>query len=171
MPALPPLNIPEEKILNLHTKNPNSRTVRALSAALRLSIQGIDPSNPLNSIGPDYLASRFKQKLDLNTLNQYQVILSKKEGCKALESLGVLGIGDKYLNRHIDNGTYASIFKRHVSKCRGRGNGKLVFTYGEIIYFFAEVVGRNIPNPLPDFPESLSEYADDGEQMFPEIIQ
>ena len=106
--------------------------------------------------------------MDLDTLNQYKVILSKREACEVLRQLGIFNLGDKFLNRYIDDGAYQNAFRRNVSKCRGRGNGKLVFTYAEIIYFYSKILNKLIPNPMPPFPDSLVALAEEGEALFPD---
>jgi hypothetical protein len=164
MSLVSPLDSSERLILERFDKNANSLSVRILSSALRISTTKIiDPSN---SQGPQYIVEKFSDKLDLSLLNQYQVILTKSEGCQLLRALGVLGISDKLLNRYIDNTNYNKYFNRDVSRCSGRGNAKLVLTYGEIIYFYTEILCRKITEPLV-FPASLSHLADEGDSLFP----
>lgn len=163
-----PLNSAEDMILERSRKNPASRSARALASALRISTAEINRKTPSESVGPDSLIIRFGEKLDLEILNDYKVILSKKDGCILLRTLGVQGLSDKndYLNRHIDNTKYYKIFNRSVSKCNGKGNARLVLTYGEILHFYTSCLGKRIPESLV-FPESLIDLADEGDVLFP----
>jgi len=161
--GIPPLNIPEQLILERVRTNPSSRTARILSAALRLSIEAISLEAPEASIGPDGIIQRFESKVDLRTLNDYRVILSKQQGCEVLAMLGVRRLEEKmnYLNRYFSRQVYKKLFEREVSSIQGRGNKKLLFTYGEIIYFYSEHLRHNIPEPLPSLPSSLLAYANE----------
>ncbi len=161
------LNFPVESILGLYQRNPNSSSARALASALKVSITKIE--DPLTSKGAQQIVKRFSNKLDLNILNQYKIILSKSESCELLRALGVHGLSNSYLNRYIDNTTYSKIFNKSVAKYSGRGNAKIVLTYAEIIYFYTEVMGRKIPDTLT-FPESLVSLADEGDILFPESL-
>ncbi|MEM9768692.1 MAG: hypothetical protein AAF892_12540 [Cyanobacteria bacterium P01_D01_bin.71] len=168
--GVPPLNVPEELILQRLATNANSGTARLLSYALRLSIMPIDSDDIEASVGPrDIVAryrtgliiERYKKGLDLKTLNDYKVILSKKEGCRMLIDLGVRDISDNYLNRHLNEKTYDSTFGRDPSSITGRGRNKLLFTYSEIVHFYTEYLNRSVPDPLPNLPESLINYANE----------
>jgi hypothetical protein len=116
-----------------------------LRHALKISATEID--DPLTSKGPSDLVIQF-DRFDLNQLNQYQVILTKSEGCHLLRELGVLGISDKLLNRYLDNTSYQNCFGRSVSKCNGRGSARLVFTHAEIVHFYKKEMGRSVPGSL-----------------------
>lgn len=166
----PPLDIPEKLILERVAANADSGTARMLSHALRLSITPIDQEDVDASVGPkdivkqyknDRIIERYKKGLDLKTLNDYQVILSKREGCRMLAALGVQGIPENYLNRHLNERTYESTFGRRPTNIPGRGRNKLLFTYGEIVHFYTEYLGNSIPDPLPELPESLLDYANE----------
>lgn len=161
--GIPPLDVPEELILQRVQRNPESRTARVLSAALQLSIEVINPEAPEESIGPSGIVERFGNAADLQTLNEYRVILSKKEGCQVLAALGVRRLQDKpnFLNRYLGKDIYESVYGRKVSSIQGKGKNKLLFTYGEIIHFYTVYLGKFVPDPLPSFPRSLLPYADE----------
>jgi hypothetical protein len=166
MSFVSPLDLSEQLISERFERNAKSLSARILSAALRISMAEI--TDPFNSRGPQYIVERFNNKLDLSLLSQYKVILSKSEGCQLLKALGIQGLSDdnKFLNRYIDNTSYKKYFNRDVSRCSGRGNAKLVLTYGEITYFYTDILGRKITEPLI-FPTSLSDLADEGNSLFP----
>jgi hypothetical protein len=164
------LNLAENNILERWRRNPESRSARALASALRISTTRITKSARSQSLGSDSIFTRFGTQVSLETLNEYRVILSKPEGCDLLTAYGVRGLSDKrnFLNRHIDETEYNTHFDRSVCKCRGRGNKKIVLTYGEIIYIYTEVLGRQIPDlDLIIFPTTLRELADEGDLLFP----
>jgi hypothetical protein len=137
--------MPLHKSRELISKCGSNVTMQALEEALRISVTEFN--DPFDSQGPGDLVNRFPQ-FDLEQLNRYQVILTKTEGCKLLEKLGVIGISNKYLNRYLNNTSYQKCFGRSVSKFNGRGNARLVFTYGEIIYFYKKQIGKCVPNSL-----------------------
>jgi hypothetical protein len=160
-----PFDLSAQLILERFQKNSASSSARVLSSALRISTTRI--TDILSSLGSCQIAERFSDKLDLNLLNQYKIVLSKSEGCELLRALGVKGLSDKnnFLNRHIDSSSYNKIFKKPISKYSGRGYAKVVLTYAEVIYFYTEILGRMIPDTII-FPESLVDLADEGDILF-----
>jgi hypothetical protein len=164
-PAPKPLDIPESHILERLEGKPTSRTARVLAAALRLSIAEISDSDPSNSMSAGDLARMFAPKVDLALLNQFKIVLSKVEGCEMLRMLGVPEISDRFLNRYIDETKYHSYFKRDVPKRKGKGKGKIILTYAEIIYVYTKYLNKTIPDDFPEFPASLSTLANDGDAL------
>ena len=148
-----PLEIAENKILELNNSDPN--TVKALCNALRLSLRPIDSQNPSQSLSVKDIASQCN--LSIDTLNDYQVVLSKKEGCQLIKSLGV-GKGswsDKLLKNYLTEETYHPRFDRTLARL---GSSKFILTYAEIYYFFTQYIGAKTASPLPEFPKSLEAF-------------
>ncbi|MEM6836797.1 MAG: hypothetical protein AAF609_08055 [Cyanobacteria bacterium P01_C01_bin.120] len=173
--GIPPLNVPEELILERVKVNAKSAIARLLSHALSLSIIPVDSENIAASVGPKDIVRRYHSprivetygtSLDLKILSDYKIILSKKEGCRMLKELGVQGISDDYLNRHLNEKTYESMFGRDPCSISGRGKNKLLFTYSEIVYFYTDYLDKSVPEPIPDLPKSLVKYASEVEIHF-----
>lgn len=143
--------------------DPTTIMPKALAAAFRVSTNSITRSS--SSFGAKELTHRFNI-FDLSILNEYKIILSKKEGCQFIKESGVIRLSDNFLNAKINNTTYNKNFQRKVSEYNGKGRAKIVLTYAEIIYFYTQVLGRNVPSILT-FPNSLVSLADEGDRLFP----
>lgn len=164
----PPLDIAQELILERLERKADSGTARLLSHALRCSLMPTESEDTVPSVGPEDIANqytvpsvleKYKKGLDLKTLSDYKVVLSKKDGCRMLTDLGVQDLSENYLNRHLTESSYKSIFGRSPSSVSGRGRNKLLFTYREIVYFYTAILNKPVPEPLPELPESLTDYA------------
>jgi hypothetical protein len=162
-----PLDYAELNILRLLREDPGSEFARMSAATLELSIFRIN--SPLSSLNSTDLAAQLGT--DLKDLNGSKIILSKKEGSLLLRELGIRRISNKYLNRYLDNTTYQKMFGREVCKVASTQymkNSKLVFTYGEIVYFYRSYFKKIDNNRLlsdPVLPESLTNYANEGKNI------
>ncbi len=136
---------------------------KELAAALRISTNTI--VDPFDSLGANHLIRRFPN-FELRTLNSHGIILSKKEGCRLIRELGVMGLSDNALNHELTSDSYMQTFNRRASHYNG--TEKLVFTYAEIVYFYTRVMGKIIPDVLT-FPISLVGLANEGDILFPII--